>query len=315
VHVNPPPAQPKLVGDVPSEQFRAQLATGGVGVRIGSFDVHITASVAGLAEPLQRLYRNYPALERERTFSFHVKVQDAWHFAPWPQRRVRFMVDGRQPHADMPAGQALCVLEWGINLVIALRYHCYLMLHAAVLERHGYALLMPAAPGSGKTTLCAALAHRGWRLFSDEFGLVRPGTTQLIPVPRPMPLKNESIDVIRAFVPDAELGPVIPNTRKGTIAHVRPPVASIERAQELAPAKWLIFPQWVADCEQSLQEIPKAEGFMLLATNAFNYEMLGETGFETVRGLIEGVRCYRLTYSDLATAVAALNALADSDAC
>ena len=60
-------------------------------------------------------------------------------------------------------------------------------------------MLLPAAPGSGKTTLCAGLSLRGWRLLSDEFGLIRPGTTDLVPVPRPMALKNESIDVIRQF--------------------------------------------------------------------------------------------------------------------
>ncbi|HQX48181.1 MAG TPA: HprK-related kinase A, partial [Steroidobacteraceae bacterium] len=219
------------------------------------------------------------------------------------------IVDGRAPHEDMPAGQALPVLEWGINLVIALRYHCYLMLHAAVLERGGRALLLPAWPGHGKTTLCAALAHRGWRLFSDEFGLVRPGTRELVPIPRPMPLKNASIDVIRRFAPEAFLGPVIPGTRKGTIAHVRPPAQSVARARETAPAAWIVFPRWEAGATLSLEEMPKSAGYMQLATNAFNYEMLGEPGFETARGLVDGARCYRLVYSDLDEAVAALGAL------
>ena len=133
------------------------------------------------------------------------------------RRCVRFLVDGRAPHEDLPARQALAVLEWGLNLVIALRMHCYLMLHSAVLERAGRGLLLPAAPGFGKSTLCAALANRGWRLLSDEFGLIRSGTTDLLPLPRPIALKNESIDVIRAFAPDAYIGPSIPNTRKGTV--------------------------------------------------------------------------------------------------
>ena len=51
----------------------------------------------------------------------------------------------------------------------------------------------------------------------------------------------------------------------------------------------------------------------LLATNAFNYELLGEAAFRTVRELIRGARCYRLVYSDLEEATTRLNDLADQD--
>ncbi|MGE0581099.1 MAG: HprK-related kinase A [Steroidobacteraceae bacterium] len=298
------------VGDLPVDEFAARLARGGLAVRIGPFDLRVGARARGLAAPLHALYRDYPLLDGERVLHGHVEVRDVLRWLPTPRRRVRFLVDGRAPHEDMPAGQALPVLEWGINLVVALRYHCYLMLHAAVLERGGQALLLPAWPGHGKTTLCAALAHRGWRLLSDEFGLVRPGTRALVPVPRPMPLKNESIDVIRRFAPEAFLGPTIAGTRKGTIAHVRPPAGSVARAQEVAPAGWIVFPRWEAGAALQLEEISRSEGYMQLATNAFNYEMLGEAGFGTVRDLIDGAPCHRLVYSDLDEAVAALDALA-----
>lgn len=299
------------VGALSTAEFGERLGGAGIVVRIGPFDFRVCARARGLAVPLQSLYRDYALLPGDRVLHGHVEVRDVLRLWPRPGRRVRFLVDGRAPHEDMPAGQALPVLEWGINLVVALRFHAYLMLHAAVLERGGRALLLPAWPGHGKTTLCAALAHRGWRLFSDEFGLVRPGTRDLVPIPRPMPLKNASIDVIRRFAPDACLGPTIPNTRKGTIAHVRPPGDSVLRAGETAPAAWIVYPRWEAGARLVLEEIPKSEGYLQLATNAFNYEMLGEAGFTTARGLVDGTRCFRLMYSDLDEAVAALDAVAD----
>lgn len=300
----------RRVGDLAAQEFAARLARGRLEVRIGPFDLRVTGRARGLAEPLHVLYRDYPLLEGERVLHGHVEVRDVLRWLPRPRRAIRFEVDGRAPHEDMPAGQALPVLEWGINLVIALRYHCFLMLHAAVLERGGRALLLPAWPGHGKTTLCAALAHRGWRLLSDEFGLVRPGTRDLVPVPRPMPLKNASIEVIRQFAPQAFIGPTIPGTRKGTIAHVRSPAGSVARAGEPAPAGWIVFPRWQAGAALTLEAMSRSEGYMQLATNAFNYEMLGEAGFDTVRDLVGGARCHRLVYSDLDEAVRALDALA-----
>lgn len=299
------------IGDLSAGTFEALLADPGIGVRIGPFDLHMRLRVRGLAPLLHALYRDYPLLDTGRVFSAHVALHDARHWLHRPRRAVRFTVDGRAPHGDMPREQALAVWEWGLNLVIALRFHRFLMLHAAVVAREGRALLLPASPGFGKTTLCAALAHRGWRLLSDEFGLLHPDTADMIALPRPMPLKNESIAVLRAFAPQAELGPAIAGTIKGTVAHVRAPADSVARAAEPARAAWVVFPQWLAGESTSLVPIGAAEGFMGLATNAFNYEMLGEAAFRTVRRIVESAPCFRLRYSDLGEAAAALDALAD----
>lgn len=285
----------------------------GLRVSVGPFDVRIQAPAATVGAALHTLYADYPLVPRDTVLHAHVKLESRWRLRPRPERTVRFLVDGRAPHEDMPANHALAVLEWGLNLVIAMRFHVHLMLHAAVLERGGRALVLPAAPGDGKTTLCAALAHRGWRLFSDEFGLVDPATGEMIPVPRPMPLKNESIAVLRSFAPEAVLGPVIPNTRKGTVSHVRPPGESVERAGERAVPAWVVFPRWEAGASLSFEPVGQAEAFMRLATNAFNYEMRGEEGFACLRQMVERTRCYDLVYSNLDEAIERVAKLATDE--
>jgi HprK-related kinase A len=302
------------VGELGDVAFAERLRGPGFGVRLGPFDVRIRSGITAIAAPLYRLYRDYPLLDDERVFSMHLQLTASRGFPRLDRTTVRLLVDGRAPHEDLPRAQALAVLEWGINLVIALRSQSLLILHSAAVERGGHVMLFPASPGAGKTTLCAGLVHRGWRLFSDEFGLLRPSMMHLLPIPRPMPLKNESIAVIRAFAPEAEFGPTIPNTRKGTIAHVKAPAASIREAAQPAPVRWIVFPQWSAGADLVFQEMAKADAFLLLATNAFNYEMLGEVAFTAVRELISTSRCYRLVYSDLAKAVAILNELAETDA-
>jgi HprK-related kinase A len=292
------------------EQFSSRIATEGIGFDIGPFRTHIRATVPGLFEPLHRLYADFPLLDTNNVYALHASVSSVRRF-PWLRRsRVRFTVDGFAPHEDMPVDQALPVLEWGINLVIAMRSHHLLMLHAAVLEKDGCAVVLPGTPGSGKSTLCATMAHHGWRLLSDEFGLVPHRSADFVPVPRPIALKNEAIDVFRSFAPGAVLGPRIPNTRKGTVAHVRPPAESVRRQMEHAPARWIVFPRWQAGAALEWTELPKPQSFMALATNAFNYDLLGEEGFRTVKSIVDSCHAYSLVYSDLNEAMSWLNELA-----
>ena len=297
------------VGALSNSEYTSRLSDSGLLLRIGPFNASIEAPIRALHEPLLRLYSDYPLIDAANVFNFRAKIASR---RSWPRvyrRMVRFTVDGQMPHEDMPAEHALAVLEWGINLIVALRSHCYLILHSAVLEKNGNAMLLPAAPGFGKTTLCAALAHNRWRLLSDEFGMVRPGSLSFVPVPRPMALKNESINVIRSLLPDAILGPSMHGTRKGTVAHVKPPAESIVRQTEVATARWIVFPRWQKGAPFSLEPLSRAEGFMLLAMTAFNYELLGEAAFHTATDIVQSADCFSLVYSDLEEAIERLGEL------
>lgn len=292
------------------EQFRARLADQGLRVGIGPFNVCIQTRLMSLVKKLYTLYALYPLADNEIA-EFHAKIVPKqslrWPFTPF----IRFLVDNQAPFQVVPAAQALPTLEWGINLAIALRVNHLLLFHSAAVERNGHVLLLPAWPSSGKTTLCTALIHRGYRLFSDEFGLMAPQSTQFLPIPRLMPLKNQAIGIIRKYLPEAVLGPEIHGTQKGTVAHVRPPEESIARMREPAHARWIVFPKWAPDAALRLEPLPRSEAFLLLASNAFNYEVLGETGFAAVTRLVQNCECRKLVYSDFDSALTALNRLTD----
>jgi HprK-related kinase A len=249
----------------------------------------------------------------EAIADFNVQIARPRSVRRWLRPQSCFSVDGRSPFAPYPEEHAFPALEWGINWCVATRAHHLLMLHSAVVERAGRAMLFPAWPGHGKSTLCTALIHSGWRLLSDEFGLVRPEDGLLLPMPRLIPLKNESIAVIRQFRPDAMIGPSFTGTRKGTVAHVRPPDDNINRWQEPARPRWLIFPRWVADAPLRLEPISKSNAFLMVATNSFNYEVLDETSFRLVSDMVRSCDCLSLVYSNLDDAVSALDTLASAD--
>ena len=65
-----------------------------------------------------------------------------------------------------------------------------LLVHAgAVVTPSGSGVLLPAASGSGKTSLVAGLVRAGWGYLSDEVGAIDPVTRRLCPYPKVLSIK------------------------------------------------------------------------------------------------------------------------------
>ena len=135
----------------------------------------------------------------------------------------------------------------------------------------------------------------------------------IVPLARPVSLKNDSIDLIRRFAPSAVTGPISPNTAKGTIAHMKPPSESVARVGEYCPLAWVIVPKYHVGAATMAGEMTKGEAFMKVAESAVNYMALGKLGFDLVSCFIDETLCYRFEYSDLDQAVQWFDALSLSE--
>ena len=293
-------------------ECRQRLADRGLLLQTGPFTVEVRSNIDGFIRLLRQFYGQFPVVEAPAIADFHVRVVRPGGIRRWWRPQVQLLLDGQSPFQPFQLSHAFPLFEWGLNWGIAMQAHQYLMLHSAAVERAGKVMLLPAWPGCGKSTLCAALVSRGWRLFSDEFGLVRIEDGQLVPLPRPTPLKNKSIDVIRDFAPNAEIGPAFHGTRKGTVAHLRTPDASVAQAHIPAPPGWLVFPRYQAGAPLNLKAIAQPQAFLKLTNNSFNYRLLGLQGFQAVTRLVRHCDHYILSYSDLDEAIDTLNRLADT---
>src|SRR5690606_26525521 len=297
------------IADLSLPEVRRRLRGEGLSLDCGLVRVRVRGDVPGFAEPLRTLYAAHPL---ESSAGFHdvtvrLSVQRRWRerFRP----HVQFLLDGDAPFDPLPAATHLRMFEWGLNWCVASRCHRQLLLHAGVVAREGLGVLIPALPGSGKITLTAALAARGYRLLSDEFGALRPRDLRLLPLVRPVSLKNESIAVMRRFAPEAVIGPTFRHTRKDDVAHVAPTALSVAARHDPATPALIVFPQFRRGASPSVEPVDDGIAFIKVSGNSFNYELLGERGFEMLVRLIQCCRCYRVTYGDLDDAVAAVDDL------
>jgi HprK-related kinase A len=287
----------------------ARLAGRGVFLRTGPFVFHVRSRVAAVARGFALLYADHPIADDSEFADFRVSVDHGAGLRRVWRPQAVFRCDGFRPFKPLPVTQALPFLEWGMNWAIAEHGLQFLIVHAAAVERGGRVAILPGQSGSGKSTLCAALAHRGWRLLTDELTLISLADGMIVPLVRPISLKNESIELMRRFA-GATLSEPAEDTLKGKVALMKPPVTSVARADKSAAPAWIVFPRYAAGEPLRLEPQSKAATFIDLADNAFNYHAHGRRGFELLAAIVDRCACLSLTYSDLDAAIRRFEELA-----
>ena len=299
-----------IVADLSDRELEQRLAGPGLRLRTGPVVSRIHSRLPAIVRGIALHYADYPVEDDEGFADFRVRVGRPANLRRWVRAQAQFFVDGNLPFTPLPLDQAFPMLEWGLNWCVSAHCHQYLIVHSAVVEKAGRALVLPAPPGSGKSTLCAGLVNRGWRLLSDELVLIDLDSCRVVPLPRPVSLKNASIDVIRAFAPAAAMSAPVHDTTKGSVAHMRAPTDSVRRAMETARPGWMVLPRYRAGAAARLTPLSRGRALMQLADNAFNYSAHGRRGFELLASFVDQSDCYEFEYGDLDEATAVFDGLA-----
>jgi HprK-related kinase A len=288
------------------------LSGPGLTLDLGAMTVRVKSRVGALAKAIAAVYGTYGLLDPSAFVDSQIELQPSFDFRqPWGSY-LRFYADGTDPFGIAPASTSLAQLEWGLNWVYAHLFSRHLLLHAGTVERNNVGMLLVASPGSGKSTLTAALGLSGFRILSDEFGSIRLHDRMLLPLVKPVALKNRSIDLIKSWSSNAKLGPIFRKTHKGDVAHLILPDESVRRRHAAAIPRLILFPTWQADGATELTRVLPGRALSELAQNSFNFGLLGHSAFKAAGDLAENCDCYRLTYSRLDDVVPILSELCDA---
>jgi HprK-related kinase A len=295
-----------LIRDIPRDVLVRRLHREGVHLDTGAFTTHLRIDLPHLANEFAEMYGQYPVDDTPGIDDSRLRIASPFlNLVP----KAGAWMEGHRFFEPVPAKRAFTVLESALNWSVATSVLAPMLVHAAVVERGGRAAIMPAPPGSGKSTLCAALSWRGWRLLSDEMAVFSFDDGTIVPNPRPVSLKNKAIKAIAAYEPRAQFSPIYTGTPKGDVAYMRPPADAIARFKESVVPGLIIAPQYHEGVQASVKRMDRMEGLRWLIDNALNYSSMLRMGFDIFTGIAERCGFYILTYSDLDEAVAVMNRL------
>jgi HprK-related kinase A len=289
-----------LVGELSEAAIDQALRGDGFSLEVAGYRCLIRSDAGRLAAPIRQLYAGYRASTSagDVFHDFRIGIsRQGWLSSG--RQKVAFDWEGNSPFPEMRVEHAHPLFEWGLNWCVATASGTHAVIHSAVIEKNGLALVLPGDPGSGKSTLCAALVFSGWRLLSDELTIVSQTDGLVQPVPRPISLKNKSIDLIQRRYPQAELTPPVHDTHKGAIAYARAPQASVEATPCPVPVGFVVFPKYREGVTMGYEPLSRASALAELLDNTFNVGLLGTAGFQALARSLQHAQCFAVEYGDL----------------
>jgi hypothetical protein len=188
--------------------------------------------------------------------------------------------------------------------IASVNAHDFLLdLHAGVVGKDGRCILLPAAAGSGKSSLTAALTHSGLGYYSDEVALVERGTFLVPPVPLAVCVKSTGWELMSRYYPQVAKMPTHRRADRKEVRYVPPPPGSL--LQKPARVSHIFFPLYTAGQPTRLTPVTRSDALARLMDQCLAFRMqLTPEGIGKLIEWITTVDCYALDFSSLDEAVA-----------
>ena len=157
-----------ILSDLSKSALTERLRGSGLHLPIGQFLFRIQTRLPELVDPIHLLYGDFPVSDGEGIVDFRLRVDRPRSLRRWVAPQVVTLVDGQRCFLPFPRRLALPMLEWSINWCIYSRPNNYLILHSAVVERDGKAIVIP-----GHTAVLSGELEERLVRFGRAAGLVR----------------------------------------------------------------------------------------------------------------------------------------------
>jgi hypothetical protein len=203
------------------------------------------------------------------------------------------------------------MVKGGLATLAANRSDFGLLVHAALLRAGDAALLLPAAPGSGKTCLAAGLARAGLAYHTDEITLLQADGLAARGLPVALTVKRGGWPVLRPLYPGLERLATHERVDGQTVRYLPPPVTTGDPALDLAwPVRWLVLPRFEAGAATRLEPVARVDALRALLDECLALRLpLTPSTVDRLAAWIGGIDCRRLVFGDLAEAVRRLAAM------
>lgn len=164
-----------------------------------------------------------------------------------------------------------------------------LVFHAGAVAKDGIAVVLPAEPGGGKTSLVAALLEQGFEYLSDEFAFIDPESLRVLPFPKALCFKEGGIELFPHLKPKGLYVEWDMGGEMGRLWYLDPSDLGSGVSGEAKKVRYIIFPE--REGKGEIVGISKAKAVLKLARNLLNFDFLGPDVLDAMVELVRGTEC------------------------
>jgi hypothetical protein len=191
------------------------------------------------------------------------------------------------------------------------RDRSFLQIHAGLVSSGRRGVLLPGAPGRGKTTLTAALTFSGFQYLSDELAVLEGDPLEARAVPLGLAIKPGAVDVLGRSWPEVRTLPIDVREDGEAVRYLAPPRDALA-ADVSTPIGWIVFPRYTAGADTVLRPVSRPEALRrLMAECLVLPNLLDGAGVASLARWIRSVETYELTMGSLAQAVGEVQRLCE----
>jgi hypothetical protein len=197
-----------------------------------------------------------------------------------------------------------------INVIFDKRDDFWLMtVHASAVTNGRKTILLPAEPGSGKTTMAAMLQDRGFKLVSDDF-VPMDRLSNAYPFPIAMSVKQGSVELLSSIYADLEQKEMNYITPEKVVRYLNHETCN-SFDNRAFPVNEFIFIKYDQSVDFKLESIDPLSGVKLLLEQSW---VSGSKGTpELLFEFVTKWSFFRLTYSNNSKAIEAITNLFEHD--
>jgi hypothetical protein len=208
-----------------------------------------------------------------------------------------------------PAGVAP-LLKGHLRVRVVDRHRYFMQIHAGALLAGDACMLLPGAPGSGKSTLTAGLVAAGLGYLSDELALLEGIPLAVRAVPLALTVKPGAVEVLGPLYPGLADLPVHRREDGKRVRYLPPPASALTADAAAHELRWIVFPRYASGVETRLRALSKPEALeRLLACCLSLPEWLTPESVGRLVALLKAAEAHELALSSLAEGVRALTEL------
>lgn len=170
-----------------------------------------------------------------------------------------------------------------------------LLLHAAAVAWRGRGMLLAGASGSGKTTVTALLAARGFSHLTDELVCVPRASRSMTGLSVPLKLK---IPGVAALERTLALHPDAPGVVAGRYDLLFSPRGA-RAPRRVVPVDAIVFPSYRPDGPFRIEPLSPAQAALRLLSGVVNGDRLHDRGFAGVARVAGAADGYEMSYGSV----------------